>query len=198
MDKIICVGKNYPAHADELGEKQPEKPVLFLKPASTLTELRGQALELSYAHGEIHHELEIVFRLTIQNGHPEFSHFTLGLDLTKRDLQTNLKKSGQPWEIAKVFRHSALIGRWLSFKDWEAFSEQPFSLTIQNQIRQTGLSSQMFFSPNKCLELAASYFAIFEGDLLFTGTPKGVGPLRPKDQVLLSWKGQELGQVTIS
>ena len=109
MDKIICVGKNYLKHAQELGDAVPEEPLYFLKPPSTLYLAEGDSGRVQLpVSGEVHHELELVFRIEGMT----FSHFTLGLDLTIRDLQSRLKKAGQPWEKAKVFRNSAILGPW--------------------------------------------------------------------------------------
>lgn len=189
MDKIICVGKNYPAHAAELGDTQPEQPVIFLKPPSTLRELGffkpiGAVETLHLPPGDVHHEIEIVFRVD-QN--KKFSGFTLGLDLTRRDLQTNLKKGGHPWEIAKVFRDSAIIGPWFEISQWPIYSRQDFQLLINGKTRQKGLAAQMLWNPDACIELADQYFPVLQGDLLFTGTPVGVGPLRPGDAIEMRW-----------
>src|SRR3954462_4564431 len=106
MDKIICVGKNYTKHAAELGDAVPEEPLYFLKPPSTIFTATGEENKVELPkRGEIHHEVELVLKLTKTSGHFGFSHFTFGLDLTNRELQTSLKKAGQPWEKAKVFKN---------------------------------------------------------------------------------------------
>lgn len=189
MDKIICIGKNYPAHAAELGDKQPEQPVLFLKPPSSLRQLSSANITIHLPPGDIHHELEVVFRL---NTNPEgskglFSEFTLGLDLTRRDLQSNLKKNGHPWEIAKVFTDSAIVGPWFKWGEWDKHWKNEFSLEVNGQCRQVGKVQQMLWSAERCLDLAAQYFPILPGDLLFTGTPTGVGPLHSGDCLQMKW-----------
>lgn len=191
MDKIVCVGKNYPAHAEELGESQPEQPVLFIKPPSALfqvEESKSQTeIPLPLPFADIHHELEIVFRLGDPKATIPFSAFSLGLDLTRRDLQMSLKKSGQPWEIAKVFKNSAVLGPWCSWADWANFKDQDFSLKVNGQTRQSGRFEQILWSPESCVNLARQYFPLFDGDLLYTGTPVGVGPLKYDDRLELKF-----------
>jgi fumarylpyruvate hydrolase len=183
------MGKNYAAHAAELGDAQPEQPVIFLKPPSAvrwLTKDSNTDEVLSLPEGEVHHELEVVFRLT---GHPTapFSAFTLGLDLTRRDLQNNLKKCGHPWEIAKVFKGSAVVGSWCSIEKWPQFSEQEFSLHINGQLKQKGVAAKMLWSPERCVQLVSKYFPVLADDILFTGTPVGVGPLKAGDRLEIGW-----------
>lgn len=190
MDKIICVGKNYPAHAAELGEAQPERPVLFIKPPSALCQLPQPEMtpvSIALPAGEVHHELEIVLKIAPPESPQRFSAFTLGLDLTRRDLQTNLKKAGQPWEIAKVFANSAIVNQWHPFPTWGQMVKEPFSLKVNGAIRQSGRATEMLWPMDACLDLAKSYFPICAGDLLFTGTPQGVGPIKSGDLLEFSW-----------
>lgn len=188
MDKIICVGKNYPDHAAELGDKQPDKPVLFIKPPSVLRSCNssGGQIELSLpSHSsEVHHEIELVFRvrkggyrLSFEEALKSIDAVTVGLDMTLRDLQTQAKKSGAPWTSAKVFPDAAVIGPWIQFSTMEDIFSQDFSLFIGDKLRQRGNAAQMIFKPAECLAYASEFFPICEGDLLFTGTPVGVGPV---------------------
>lgn len=193
MDKIICVGKNYPDHAAELGETQPEEPILFLKPPSCLVQLpeagKRETLrpKIPLPEGVVQHELEVVFRLGAPEKKEPFAAFTLGLDLTRRDLQTKLKKAGQPWEISKVFFASAIVGPWFAGTQWKTYRERPFSLIVNGERRQMAMPTEQLWSPERCIELAARYFPLREGDLLFTGTPAGVGPLKSGDALELRW-----------
>lgn len=183
MDKIICIGKNYLEHASELGDAVPEKPVLFLKPPSALapSPLR-QPLGLPAGRGEVHPECEIVLRLG-PDLKPEA--FTLGLDLTLRDLQTRLKKAGHPWEIAKAFPRSAVTGQWLP---WAAFSpETEFRFFVEGTLRQRGRAQEMRFSPLACVTHAAEHFELRSGDLVFTGTPAGVAAFAPGETFRAEW-----------
>jgi 2-keto-4-pentenoate hydratase/2-oxohepta-3-ene-1,7-dioic acid hydratase in catechol pathway len=199
-DKIICVGKNYLDHAKELGDAVPEKPVLFMKPASACMVVRqeGQtSVPLPFNHGAVHHELEIVVRIardgyfwSIDEAEASIDAVTLGLDLTLRDLQTTLKKAGHPWEISKAFPNSAVIGPWLDAAKFSNYLETPFSLTLDGKKAQSALGSQMRLSPAECLAYASEHFALKKGDLLFTGTPAGVGPVKSGQVGVLEWGSQ--------
>jgi 2-keto-4-pentenoate hydratase/2-oxohepta-3-ene-1,7-dioic acid hydratase in catechol pathway len=196
MDKIICLGKNYLDHAKELGDAVPEKPVLFLKPPSSAVHVvnRTDKVEviLPKGRGAVHFETEIVLRLGPSNA---IEAVTLGLDLTLRDLQADLKKKGHPWEISKVFRGSAVIGPWLSISEASTYLNEKFTFSLEGQIRQVGEGSQMRFSPEQCIAYANEFFPLQAGDVIFTGTPAGVGPVLPGQQGELSWFGKNLCQI---
>lgn len=188
MDKIICVGKNYLEHAKELGDAVPEKPVLFLKPPSTLVKVAQSAtISLPKNRGQIHPECEIVARIRVSARGPEIDAVTLGLDMTLRDIQSQLKKNGHPWEVSKVFAASSIIGPWISLAEFSDYLETEFSFSIQGEVRQKGKGSQMRVSPLDCLRAAAESFPICDGDLLFTGTPAGVGPVSAGQISELRW-----------
>ncbi len=184
MDKIICLGKNYSEHIQEMREAQPEKPVLFLKPPSCLTELKdGKTLALPWSRGVIHHECEVVLKLYKKN----VIAVTLGLDLTLRELQKKLKEQGHPWEISKCFKHSALIAPFVGQRDFPNWREEVFTLKVNGEIRQQGSLKEALFSPDQAIHHANDHFPLCDGDLVFTGTPKGVGPLAPWDEIQLEW-----------
>lgn len=193
FDKIVCVGKNYVEHAKELGDAVPEKPVLFLKPPSALKSAVawGATLEarLPEGRGDVHHECEIVLKLGAldSNGSPAIEAVTLGLDMTLRSLQSTLKKQGHPWEISKVFADSAIIGPWIPAAEFRKYLEEPFELRINGALRQQGRGSQMSFDPDRILAHAREHFPLLPGDLVFTGTPAGVGEVRDGDLAELSW-----------
>ncbi len=203
MDKIICVGKNYPNHAAEMGESQPEEPVLFLKPPSCLVQLpEPKALKehpkVRLPSGEIHHEIEVVFRVGSQKeGKDPFVAFTLGLDLTRRDIQSKLKKQGHPWDISKVFSNSAIVGPWFAWSQWKDYRQKAFSLLVNGERRQVGSPTDKLWPSERCLALAKNYFPICEGDLLFTGTPPGVGPLKSGDYLEFHWDNEIVGILEI-
>jgi 2-keto-4-pentenoate hydratase/2-oxohepta-3-ene-1,7-dioic acid hydratase in catechol pathway len=195
MDKIICLGKNYREHAKELGDQIPEKPVLFLKPPSSL--VQGEAdrvvpVRLPQARGSVHHECEIVLRLDARGF---VDAYTLGLDMTLRDLQSSLKKAGHPWEVSKVFEGSAIVGEWLPFESNLALEALQFELRINQQIKQKGASSQMMLPISECVNYARDFFPLCSGDLIFTGTPAGVGPVKANDHAELLMGAQRLLQV---
>jgi fumarylpyruvate hydrolase len=184
MDKIICLGKNYSAHALEMKEDLPEKPVLFIKPPSCLKELKdGTSLTLPWERGEIHHECEVVLKLYKKN----VIAVSLGLDLTLRDLQKDLKEKGHPWEISKSFKHSALIAPFVAQRDFPDWREAQFKFSVNGEIKQTASLKEALFSPDQAIHHANDYFPICDGDLVFTGTPQGVGPLKPFDEIHLEW-----------
>jgi 2-keto-4-pentenoate hydratase/2-oxohepta-3-ene-1,7-dioic acid hydratase in catechol pathway len=198
MDKLICIGKNYLEHAKELGDAIPEKPVLFIKPPSVLiTALQpGQNVRapLPTDHGSIHHECEIVVkiskgghRMSLEQARASIESVTLGLDMTLRDLQGKLKKAGAPWEISKVFPGSAITGPWLKVSEFSNWLEEEFTFAIDGAVRQKGRGSQMRMPPAECIAYASEYFPLSPGDLVFTGTPAGVGPVQAGQSAVLSW-----------
>jgi 2-keto-4-pentenoate hydratase/2-oxohepta-3-ene-1,7-dioic acid hydratase in catechol pathway len=200
MDKIICVGKNYLEHAKELGDAVPEKPVLFLKPPSSLIEISPETLSkasvtLPQGRGQIHPECEIVARVRMTSHGPEIDAITLGLDLTLRDIQTQLKKNGHPWEISKVFAGSAIIGPWIPLSAFEDYLDHEFSFSVDGQVRQKARGREMRVLPADCLKAASESFPICNGDLLFTGTPVGVSPVSPGQNSELKWENHLSFQV---
>ncbi len=184
MDKIICLGKNYSDHTAEMKETQPEKPVLFLKPPSCYKELKnGETITLPWSRGSIHHECEVVLKLYKKN----VIAVSLGLDLTLRELQAKLKSQGHPWEISKCFKHSALCAPFVGQRDFINWREEPFALYINGELKQQSSLPKAILSPDAAIHHANDFFPICDGDLVFTGTPAGVGPLAPNDVVKLSW-----------
>ena len=187
MDKIICVGKNYVKHVAEMGYAPNEKPVFFLKPPSVMAVGETDkviSVSLPQGKGSVHHECEIVLRL---GNDLKIEAVTLGLDMTLRDVQTQQKQKGQPWEISKVFRDSAIIGPWVLLKDFPNYLDEVFTFSLDGVLRQEGRGSDMRMQPQKCIEAAKEYFPLCPGDLLFTGTPEGVGPVTGKQVGELRW-----------
>ncbi|MBX3021294.1 MAG: fumarylacetoacetate hydrolase family protein [Bdellovibrionales bacterium] len=180
MDKLICVGKNYLKHAQELGDAVPEEPLYFLKPPSTLFEMKDDYAEVEWPEhgGELHHELELVLRLSQHGSQFYFTHYTFGLDMTLRDLQGRLKKAGQPWEKAKTFQNACVVGPWRPLSNLEIVLDIPFALAVDGIARQTGHGRDMRWKPDELLKDVARWFPLRDGDLLFTGTPEGVGPVK--------------------
>lgn len=185
MDKIICLGKNYTDHALEMNELVPERPVLFIKPPSVLIEPKdnGQVV-LPWERGEIHYECEIIFKLYKKN----IIGLGLGLDLTLRDLQKKLKEKGHPWEISKTFKNSAIITPLKAVRDFELnWQETPFTLKVNGEVRQTAKLNDAILKANEIIHYVNDFFPMNDGDLIFTGTPKGVGPLKPNDKIEMSF-----------
>jgi len=200
--KIICVGRNYADHARELANQIPKEPVIFMKPDSAILP-KGNAFFIPDFSQNVQHELEIVIRIDRLGKHIEerfahryYSEFTLGLDFTARDLQSELKSKGLPWEKAKAFDGSAFLGPWKKVKDFN-LSELNFSLLRNDEIVQEGRSSDMLFSIDKLIAEVSKYFTLKIGDLIFTGTPAGVGALQPNDKLELFLEGQSLASLRV-
>jgi len=196
MDKIICVGKNYTEHLAEIGDAVTEKPVLFIKPPSVLRSVHAVdekiGLTLPTHSQNIHHEVELVFRvdrdgyqMTVEEAARALGAVTVGLDMTLRDLQMESKKKGTPWTTGKVFKDAAVVGPWLRLSDFTNYLDEPFTLAINEKIVQRETGRQMRLSPAECLAHASQYFPVCAGDLLFTGTPSGVGPVKTGDTGVL-------------
>lgn len=198
MDKIICLGKNYAEHAKEMGEAVPEKPVIFIKPPSVLKSIEQntrvvEAL-LPKDQGEVHHECELVIRLkrggeklTVKEAMDCVDAVTIGLDMTLRDVQFRLKKQGQPWTVSKVFRDSAIVGPWLTPKELPHWASERFQLAIDGKIRQDGSAELMLLKVPEAIQYISEKFPLCPGDLVFTGTPPGVGPVHMGTRAVITW-----------
>ncbi len=184
--KIICIGRNYARHAKELNNPLPEKPVVFMKPSTALL-VNGKPFFLPDFSEEIHHELEVVIKICRNGRHiePQYAHkyfreISLGIDFTARDLQAECKKKGHPWEIAKAFDDSAPLGRFFPVEDF-ALPSLPFVLYKNEQPVQQGNTADMLFSFSEIISYVSRYFRLLQGDLIYTGTPEGVGPVQRGD-----------------
>ena len=197
IDKIVCVGKNYLDHALELGDLVPEKPVLFLKPASVLKQAThwGEQLLLDYPSDESHvqPECEIVlcmgcdgYRMTQDEAKKAISAVTLGLDMTLRSTQSQLKKQGHPWTIAKVFKDAAVLGPWIPYELFPNYLEVSFELRVEDQISQSAKGSDMMM-PEELLVYISHFFPLQKGDIIFTGTPAGVSDVILGNIARLRW-----------
>jgi|TARA_B110000914_G_scaffold133174_1_gene116458 2-keto-4-pentenoate hydratase/2-oxohepta-3-ene-1,7-dioic acid hydratase in catechol pathway len=168
---VWCAIRTYPKHAQELGNPIPQEPVFFLKPSASITKFN----RIDTCGGDVHHEIELVLKIG-----PDMmpTQMSLGLDLTKRSIQDRLKANGLPWAEAKAFVGSAIIGDWV---DYDPRAE--YSLSINQEEVQRGSLSEMSWTPGELIDKLASWAPITAGDILFTGTPAGVGPLRPGDHL---------------
>ena len=179
---IFCIGRNYVAHAQELGNEVPTSPVIFMKPSASLL-ADGKNFNIPSFTKDLHYEGELVLRVSKQGKNLKAVNvidycdaITVGIDFTARDLQAKLKEKGLPWEKAKAFDDSAVLGKWTPLT--AAILDQPiqFSLHKNATVVQDGDSSLMIFSLATILESITEYFTIYPGDLIYTGTPVGVGP----------------------
>jgi 2-keto-4-pentenoate hydratase/2-oxohepta-3-ene-1,7-dioic acid hydratase in catechol pathway len=166
-------------------EPTPERPVLFIKPPSVLaTPKDNSTIRLPWHRGQIHHECEVVFKLYKKN----IIGLGLGLDLTLRDLQKSLKEKGHPWEISKTFSNSAILTPIKGLRDFpKDWQRTHFSLKINGELRQESSLSEAILGADDIIHYVDEFFPISDGDLIFTGTPKGVGPLRPGDLVEMNF-----------
>ncbi|QDP84403.1 fumarylacetoacetate hydrolase family protein [Chryseobacterium sp. SNU WT5] len=186
--KIICIGRNYVQHAQELGNEIPSSPVIFMKPDTAVLK-KGSDFYIPEFSNDVHYELEVVLKISKggkyiqeENASKHFDEIGLGIDFTARDLQSELKSKGLPWELSKAFDGSAVISEFYS-KDEFDIKNMNFSLLKNKEEAQNGNTSLMIFSPEKIIAFVSQYFTLRVGDLIFTGTPKGVGKVTENDQL---------------
>lgn len=188
FDKMILLGKNYLEHAKELGDKVPPKPVLFMKPPSASVSAGSQhdtvQVRLPENRGVVHYETELLLRL---DDDLQIDAVSLGLDLTLRDIQKELKANGWPWEIGKVFKGSAIIGPWVDSKQFPNYMEEEFQLKLDGKEVQHAKGNDMTMKPEEALPYIKKYFPLCGGDVIFTGTPVGVGPVSDGQLAELTW-----------
>jgi 2-keto-4-pentenoate hydratase/2-oxohepta-3-ene-1,7-dioic acid hydratase in catechol pathway len=187
--KIICIGRNYAAHAKELKNEVPVAPVFFMKPDTALLKDNAPFYYPSFSN-DIHYEVELVVKIS-KNGKtilPQFAHkyyeqITVGIDFTARDLQQQCKEKGLPWEIAKSFDHSAVLGRFVNIADLQNKTQISFGLNLNNATVQQGDAAQMIFSIDQIIAYVSQFVTLKTGDLIYTGTPAGVGPVKIGDRL---------------
>lgn len=195
---IYCVGRNYRLHAAELGNAVPRSPMIFAKPTHAAVPMDGREIRLPAAQGEVHYEAELVWfaARAYEPGialHELYSHFTVGLDLTLRDVQDGLKAKGYPWLAAKGFRHAAPLGRWLPCGSEAVPQGKTFAMRLNGRQVQLGDPADMVFGLAELTAHVGAAYGIGPGDLLFTGTPAGVGKLADGDAAELLWDGTVVG-----
>ena len=189
VGKVVCVGRNYADHAKELGNETPDAPILFMKPATALTSLH-EPLVLPEGQGPVHHEVEMVvligkrIRKETRLDHVRFSvaAYGIGLDLTLREVQNQLKEKGHPWERAKAFDGAAPVSGFIDARGISVKQKLNVTLEINDEVRQHGHTGQMLFPTFELLSEISQTFTLEPGDVVFTGTPAGVGPLNSGDK----------------
>ena len=197
MDKIVCIGKNYLDHASELGDKVPEKPVIFLKPSSILrAAVQNEELQVVMPQnlGQLHFETEIVLRLDrggykldLKDAEKCIGAVTIGLDMTLRDLQSTQKKNGHPWTTSKVFPDSAIVGPWIRVSEFPNYLEDSFTFLLNEEIRQQSVGKNMRMNPAEIISYISEFFPLTAGDLIFTGTPAGVSSVEAGQKASLRY-----------
>ncbi|MCP4312583.1 MAG: fumarylacetoacetate hydrolase family protein [Bacteroidetes bacterium] len=196
--KIICIGRNYVAHAKELNNDVPTKPVFFMKPDSALV-ISNRPFFYPDFSNDVHHELEVVIRIdrlgrSIEERYADryFSEVALGVDFTARDLQSEMKAKGLPWEIAKGFDYSAPVSEFFPVSKFSDIHDLSFRLDLNGKTVQDGSTALMIFSFEKIIAYVSRFMTLKTGDLIFTGTPAGVGPVSVNDHLEAYLEGEKL------
>ena len=188
--KIICVGWNYANHNTELNQPLPAEPTIFMKPETAILKDK-EPFYIPDFSSEMHYELELVVKIDKMGKNISskfapryYSSIGLGIDFTARDLQRKLQAEGKPWELCKAFDNSAVVGHFVSIADMPfSINEIPFTLKKNDKIVQNGNSVNMIFDINSLIEYISKFFTLKTGDLIFTGTPSGVGPVAVDDHL---------------
>ncbi|MBT8264710.1 MAG: fumarylacetoacetate hydrolase family protein [Muriicola sp.] len=201
--KIICIGRNYADHIKELSNERPEHPVIFIKPDSSVLP-KEQDFYIPEFSNEIHYEVEVLVKIKKVGRHiaSKFAHkyydeVGLGIDFTARDLQSQLKEKGLPWEKAKGFDGAAVIGKWLNKSTFEDLKNLDFELFLNQQVVQKGNTGHMLWNIDEIIAYVSQFFTLKKGDIIFTGTPAGVGKVSVNDYLSGSLQGEEMFSVKI-
>jgi 2-keto-4-pentenoate hydratase/2-oxohepta-3-ene-1,7-dioic acid hydratase in catechol pathway len=201
--KIICIGRNYTNHIAELQNERPTEPVVFMKPDSAVL-LKQHPFVLPEFSNEVHHEIELIVKINKVGKYiePKFAHkyydeISVGIDFTARDLQDQLKAKGLPWEKAKAFDGSAVIGEFVSKEQFSSLEDVNFELLKNGEIAQKGNSSLMLWKIDELVAYVSQFFTLKIGDIIFTGTPEGVAAVQPNDILEGFLEGQQLFRIQV-
>ena len=201
--KIICIGRNYTNHIEELKNERPTEPVVFMKPDSAVL-LKQHPFVIPEFSEDVHHEIEIIVKINKVGKYiePKFAHkyydeISVGIDFTARDLQAKLKAKGLPWEKAKAFDGSAVIGEFLPKSHFSSLENITFELKKNNETAQIGDSSLMLWKIDELISYVSQFFTLKIGDIIFTGTPEGVAAVKPDDVLEGFLEGQQLFRIQV-
>ena len=201
--KIICIGRNYTDHIKELANERPTDPVVFIKPDSAVLP-KEQDFYIPEFSENIHYEVEVLVKIKKVGKHIDkkfapnyYDEIGLGIDFTARDLQSKLKEKGLPWEKAKSFDGAAVIGNWLDKSQFEDIDNLNFSLQKNETIVQQGSTSHMLWKIDEIIEYVSKYFTLKKGDIIFTGTPAGVGKVSTNDYLTGILENEEMFTLNI-
>ncbi|MEC7263608.1 MAG: fumarylacetoacetate hydrolase family protein [Bacteroidota bacterium] len=201
--KLICIGRNYVDHIDELNNERPEEPVVFIKPDSSILP-KEQDFYIPEFSNDVHYEVEVLVKIKKVGKHiaKEFAHkyydeIGLGIDFTARDLQSKLKAKGLPWEKAKGFDGSAVIGNWVSKNKFKDVDHLSFTLSKNGEKVQDGNTALMLWKIDEIIAHVSTYFMLKKGDIIFTGTPAGVGKVTPNDYLVGTLEGEKLFEINV-
>ena len=201
--KIICIGRNYTKHIEELQNERPAEPVVFLKPDSAVV-LKQHPFVIPAFSNEIHHEIEVIVKISkvgkyinAKFAHKYYDEISVGIDFTARDLQDELKTKGLPWEKAKAFDGSAVIGDFLPKTQFESLENITFELTNNSKTVQLGNTALMLWKIDELIAYVSQFFTLKIGDIIFTGTPEGVAKVNPNDVLEGYLNGNQLFRIQI-
>ncbi|BCY28547.1 fumarylacetoacetate hydrolase family protein [Flavobacterium okayamense] len=201
--KIICIGRNYADHISELNNERPTEPVIFMKPDSAIL-LKNFPFVIPEFTNDVHHEIEVIVKINKVGkyidkkfAHKYYDEISLGIDFTARDLQSTLKEKGLPWEKAKAFDGSAIIGDFLPKNSFTSLENINFELKSNGNVVQQGNTSLMLWKIDELIAYVSQYFTLKTGDILFTGTPKGVAPVKDGDVLEGFLEGNQLFKVQV-
>ncbi|MBC8757497.1 fumarylacetoacetate hydrolase family protein [Kordia sp. YSTF-M3] len=201
--KIICIGRNYTEHIAELENEKPTDPVIFMKSDTSIL-LKKQPFFIPDFSKEIHHEVEVLVKINKLGkyidqkfAHKYYNEISVGIDFTARDLQSKLKEKGLPWEKAKAFDGSAVVGKWISKDQFADLNDINFKLEKNKEIVQQGNTKQMLWKIDELIAYVSQYFTLKIGDIIFTGTPAGVSKVHTDDRLTGYLEGQELFSILV-
>lgn len=201
--KIICIGRNYADHISELNNERPDEPVIFLKPDTAILPKKTPFTIPEFSN-DVQHEVEVLVKICKVGKYisPKFAHkyydeIGLGIDFTARDLQTVLKEKGLPWEKAKAFDHSAIIGDFLPKKNYTSLENINFELRKNSEIVQKGSTSMMLWNIDEIVSYVSQFFTLKKGDIIFTGTPKGVAAVQENDILEGFLEGKQMFKIQV-
>ena len=201
--KLICIGRNYTDHIKELENEKPTDPVIFLKPDTSIL-LKKQPFFIPDFSDEVHHEVEVLVKINKVGkyidkkfAHKYYDQIGLGIDFTARDLQAQLKSKGLPWEKAKAFDGAAVVGKWLPKTKFQNIDKVNFSLKKNEDVVQKGNTELMLWKIDEIIEYVSKYFTLKIGDIIFTGTPAGVGKVFAEDRLIGYLEDEEMFSIKI-
>ena len=201
--KLICVGRNYAAHIEELSNEVPKDPVIFLKPDTSIL-LKKQPFFIPDFSDNVHYEVEVLVKINRVGkyidekfAHKYYQELGLGIDFTARDLQSDLKSKGLPWEKAKAFDGSAVVGDWINKSEFTNVNDFEFSLEKNGNVVQQSTTSLMLWKIDALIAYISKFFTLKIGDIIFTGTPSGVGKIVENDQLVGRIQNREMFSITV-
>lgn len=201
--KLICIGRNYVKHIEELGNERPSEPVIFMKPDSAIL-LKQHPFVIPEFSNDIHHEIEVIVKINkigkyidTKFAHKYYDEISVGIDFTARDLQQKLKDKGLPWEKAKAFDGSAVIGEFVSKSKYKSMENLNFELTNNGKPVQKGNTAMMLFKIDEIIAHISQFFTLKIGDIIFTGTPEGVAAVAENDVLEGFLEGEKLFRINV-